>query len=157
MLASALFQEFRQNIHTSGRTTLKPCNSHQSWVLILAYSLVCRSTSTSTSINLTHPFITLSLSFLNPDYLSYIPSGVSMPSHHLPRPYSSATLYRYSVYSIPHPLHTVASSSLYSTHFGLYLRTYAGLRRATSCYYPTSARVTPSYPPPSCLLLITPR
>ncbi len=54
-LASALIQDFRQNIHTPGSTHLIVRNSHQFRLLTLGSTYVRRTTSTSTYVCPIHP------------------------------------------------------------------------------------------------------
>ncbi len=54
-LASALIQDFRQNIHTPGSTHLIIRNSHQFRLLTLGSTYVRRTTSTSTYVCPIHP------------------------------------------------------------------------------------------------------
>ena len=136
-LASALIQDFRQNIHTPGSTHLIVRNSHQFQLLTLGSTYVRRTTSTSTSVCPIHPS--------KPSILSCLPliTYLEHPQHSLCPLITSSyptpllpTLHS-PVYSIPHPLLPIALTPLYSTHSGQHLRYYAGLRHATFRIPPT--------------------
>ena len=122
-----------QNIHTPGSTHLLTCNSP---LILLIHTHFITSPLNHWHIHLHHPHSplhTLSLILLNPYYSSYTPSALPDPSYHLPIPYPSATLLLTSVYSIIHPIQTVALTSAYTLPI-------------PSLYMPGCA--TPRCPPP---------
>ncbi len=149
-LASALIQDFRQNIHTPGSTHLIVRNSHQFRLLTLGSTYVRRTTSTSTSYVPSTP--------LNPLFIPAYPSllisnTLSTLSALLSSPHT--LLLCYPLFTLPSILFLTLS---YRSHSPRYTPHTPGNTYATmpACATPRLSTPLPSLNEPSLLLHISP-